>query len=812
MRDFAPRQRRPTKMPSGSSSTRAAGPAGADQAGRIRAILRGSGVQPKLEIGEPDSPQERDADRAADEIVGAAGGGGPDLAAASPPALQRVCEDCEEEVQTKPDDTVQRQAEEEDEDLVLPKAEGQPNQDGAPSTDSIVRDGVSGGGHRLPSGLGSFFGTRFGHDFSDVRLHTDSRAASSAKAISAKAYTVGSDVVFGAGQYTPYSQSGRWLIAHELAHVAQGRGGGSPAAQRSVEDDANAAATDVMAGKAAQVEERRDADKPALFGEPQHVPDVTFIAGQNPRGDGFLNAAIEYHNAWRLRPRTIDSMQDIVNHLAGGSGDIGRIRIVTHASRTNLFMAMFEGGTPGILEGVLNGFAQSAGAGMHALLGPGLVDPQTVSDIVTHLRNNNAAVLAPFGLDQPAASPAGAVEQLILRSAELLMHTTGAADPGLTQAEQAEATRQAPIITASLGPAIDELKRQVQLPAPDGAGVTAQQADDLHAAILGINTFVFTLAPQPADFVTDLEAANRATAGNFYQNLARVRARFKSNSWIDIRGCRVGGTQSYMRAVQDFFGQGADKPHVSAPDWWQTFPLAGYRTIVDGDIAGLAGDVDVQTALDHWFTVAGIESHLRAMIILHQDMLIRAQRQEIEAQRRQLQPPGLSGGLQLPQDLGIVPPMLPGIDLPQLELSGGLGTGSGPSLAPTGSLTNPLIASAQQGIDSNRRELERIGNFTTEEKLRYYLQMALVLPLRVGGNAEDVQYLMLHRLRERAMDNWLGSIWAERAPGLRRLQRANYNAEDARRLEAVVDQDPQQNVTDMFFSPDTEYDAHIKKI
>lgn len=812
MRDFAPRQRRTTRSSSGPSGARIVNSAGADQAGHIRAILRGTVVQPKLEIGAPDSLLERDADRTADEIVGAAGGIGASLATASPPQVRRVCEDCEDEVQTKHDDTVQRQAEDDEEEPVLPKGEGAPGQQSGAAVDTIVRDGVSGGGHRLPSSLGSLFGTRFGHDFGDVRLHTDGRAASSAKAIRAKAYTVGSDVVFGAGQYSPDSPGGRWLIAHELAHVVQGREGGGPTAQRSLESDANTAATDVMAGKAAEVEKRRDADEPALFGEPQHVPDFTYIAGQNPRGDGFLNAAIDYHDAWGLRPRPIDSMQDIVNHLAGDRGDIGRIRIVTHASRTNLFMAMFEGGTPGILEGVLSGFAQSTGAGMHALLGPGLVDPRTVGDIVTDLRNTNAAVLAPFGLDQRAAQPAGAVEQLILRSAELLMHTTGAADPGLTQAEQAEATRQAPIITASLRPAIDELKRQVQLPAPDGAGVTAQQADDLHAAILGINTFTFTLVPQPADFVTDLDAANRETAGDFYDKLARVRARFKSTSWVDIRGCRVGGTESYMRAVQDFFGQGADKPHVSAPDWWQTFPMAGFRTIGDADIAGLAGDADVQTALDHWFVVAGIESHLRAMIILHQDMLIRAQRQEIEAQRRQLRPPGLAGGLQLPQDLGLAPPMLPGIDLPDLQLSGGLGQGAGPSLAPTGSLTNPLIASAQQGIDSNRRELERIGNFTTEEKLRYYLEMALVLPLRVGGIADDVQYLMLHRLRERAMDNWLGSIWAERAPGLRQLRRANYNAEDPRRLEAVVDQDPQQNVTDMFFSPDTEYDAHIKKI
>ncbi len=812
MRDFAPRQRRSTTSLSGLSAARVASPAGPDQAGRIRAILRGSGAQPKLEIGEPDSPLERDADRAADEIVGTVGGVGVDIETAPTPAVQRMCEDCEEEVQTKPDDTVQRQAEEEEEELVQPKREGQPNQNGAPSTDSIVRDGVSGGGHRLPSGLGSFFGTRFGHDFSGVRLHTDSQAASSAKAINAKAYTVGSDVVFGAGQYAPDSSRGRWLIAHELAHVVQGRGGGGPTAQRSLENEANTAATDIMTGKTAAVEERRDADEPALFGEPQHVPDFTYIAGQNPRGDGFLNAAIEYHNAWGLRPRAIDSMQDIVNHLAGGRGDIGRIRIVTHASRVNLFMAMFEGGSAGILEPTLRGFSESGAAGLHEELGTGLIDQQTINDVVDRVRQDNPAALQPFGLDQAGSQPAGTVADLIRRSVELSIHTLGQPDPALAGNDVATAQQQAATIATSLGTVLTDLKLQVQQPPPDGAGVTAQQADDLQDAIVNVAGFNFTFSVQQNFFIDDLTAANRAIAGNFYQNLARVRARFKSSSWVDIRGCRVGGTESYMRSVQDFFGQGADRPHVSAPDWWQTFPLAGFRTIGDGDIAGLAGDADVQTALDHWFTVAGIESHLRAMIILHQDMLIRAQRQEIEAQRRQLQPPALPGGLQLPQDLGIVPPMLPGIDLPQLELSGGLGAGSGPSLAPTGSLTNPLIASAQQGIDSNRRELERIGNFNTEEKLRYYLQMALVLPLRVGGNAEDVQYLMLHRLRERAMDNWLGSIWAERAPGLRRLQRANYNVEDARRLEAVVDQDPQQNVTDMFFSPDTEYDAHIKKI
>jgi hypothetical protein len=70
----------------------------------------------------------------------------------------------------------------------------------------------------------TFFEERFGHDFSQVRVHTDSTAARSATAIGAHAYTVGSDIVFNAGRFDPSSQHGRELIAHELTHVVQQRG------------------------------------------------------------------------------------------------------------------------------------------------------------------------------------------------------------------------------------------------------------------------------------------------------------------------------------------------------------------------------------------------------------------------------------------------------------------------------------------------------------------------------------------------------------------------------------------------------------
>ncbi|MDM0109285.1 DUF4157 domain-containing protein [Variovorax sp. J22R24] len=71
----------------------------------------------------------------------------------------------------------------------------------------------------------SFFEQRFGHDFASVRVHAGARAAASADALNAKAYTAGSDIVFGAGRYQPNTRHGSELLAHELAHVAQQPGG-----------------------------------------------------------------------------------------------------------------------------------------------------------------------------------------------------------------------------------------------------------------------------------------------------------------------------------------------------------------------------------------------------------------------------------------------------------------------------------------------------------------------------------------------------------------------------------------------------------
>lgn len=85
----------------------------------------------------------------------------------------------------------------------------------------IIHDVLRSPGQPLDDGTQTYFASRFGHDFTHVRVHTDQRAAESARAVSAHAYTVGRHVVFDSGRYAPHNVGGRSLLSHELTHVVQ---------------------------------------------------------------------------------------------------------------------------------------------------------------------------------------------------------------------------------------------------------------------------------------------------------------------------------------------------------------------------------------------------------------------------------------------------------------------------------------------------------------------------------------------------------------------------------------------------------------
>jgi hypothetical protein len=126
-----------------------------------------------------------------------------------------------------------------------------------PVAPPIVRDVLSEPGRPLDAATRTDLGARFGRDFGPVRVHDGGRAAASARAIDAAAYTVGNDVVFGAGRYAPGASAGRSLLAHELAHVAQQSGAPAPAGpilmagDRGVEAEADRAAARIASGRPA---------------------------------------------------------------------------------------------------------------------------------------------------------------------------------------------------------------------------------------------------------------------------------------------------------------------------------------------------------------------------------------------------------------------------------------------------------------------------------------------------------------------------------------------------------------------------------
>lgn len=105
-------------------------------------------------------------------------------------------------------------------------------------------------GQPLNPEMRTFMEARFGSDFGQVRLHTGPASAATARGLNAAAYTIGTDIGFGAGQFQPQAPRGRRILAHELAHVAQqaqGQGGASPTGGRQ-EEEAHAAAAGIDFG------------------------------------------------------------------------------------------------------------------------------------------------------------------------------------------------------------------------------------------------------------------------------------------------------------------------------------------------------------------------------------------------------------------------------------------------------------------------------------------------------------------------------------------------------------------------------------
>jgi hypothetical protein len=160
--------------------------------------------QPKLTVNTPGDPFEQEADAMADQVMRKTHLTSPKTSFLRPKYqfIQQKCASCDEE------DKVHRKENKEGETL------------GGPELDEYVGS-LGSSGQALSESSRQFFESQFGRDFSHVRIHHDTVAAKSAQSINAHAYTSGNHIVFNSGQYSPESDTGKHLLAHELTHVVQ---------------------------------------------------------------------------------------------------------------------------------------------------------------------------------------------------------------------------------------------------------------------------------------------------------------------------------------------------------------------------------------------------------------------------------------------------------------------------------------------------------------------------------------------------------------------------------------------------------------
>ena len=171
-------------------------------------------LQAKLAINQPGDAYEQEADRVAAAVMKLT-----DVVAEQSPSVASV---------NKSSMPMQRKcscggtcSSCQDEEKLRRKATASPVSPGAiADAPAAVNEVLKSPGQPLDSAARAYFEPRFGYDFSRVRIHNDSRAAESARLVNALAYTVGENIVFGAGQHAP-TASGRQLLAHELTHVLQ---------------------------------------------------------------------------------------------------------------------------------------------------------------------------------------------------------------------------------------------------------------------------------------------------------------------------------------------------------------------------------------------------------------------------------------------------------------------------------------------------------------------------------------------------------------------------------------------------------------
>jgi hypothetical protein len=319
----------------------------------LQQTLGNQGVLRRMEAGlrvnDVNDPMEKEADRVAAAVIAASVGApyAPTIATQPAARLQRKCESCLEEENL----TLQRQAD--------------PPQAVSPFVSAGDVNGVLRGQNQpLPLPIRTEFETRFGRDFSDVRIHTDEPASTSAKSLGALAYTVGNHIVFAANKFAPHHRSGRELLAHELTHVIQNDvrqvtlgGRRSHPAQGPLEQQAKAAEGSLGAGArpvrpASAAPPIQCSPDPALGPALIQIREIPLIYADQESMHRVVKILVAHHIDGRNKENIDAVVATILDHFGAGAGRAIATLLLAGLERAKARIAAESAQTPSNDESV----------------------------------------------------------------------------------------------------------------------------------------------------------------------------------------------------------------------------------------------------------------------------------------------------------------------------------------------------------------------------------------------------------------------------------------------------------------------------
>ncbi|MCF6407758.1 DUF4157 domain-containing protein [Chitinophaga filiformis] len=266
-------------------------------------------VQPKLEVNTPGDRYEREADAMAERVMRMSASRTPILhtQALMGPSVQRKCAQCEEE-QKKVG--------------VMRKAEGGGGLQATPALGAKLAAN-KGGGSPLPDGTRRFMENAFSADFSRVSIHNNSEAAAMSQSIQAHAFTHGNDIYFNSGRYSPHTQQGQHLLAHELTHTLQQTGG----IHRSTGTDASSGGSNPASG--ATGTSGATTTGAGAAGATGGIS-VDVLAAVDP--DGFFVKAAAQELGTDIRVSSLENMIDKLEAIVPEKGCLANLNIYNHGS------------------------------------------------------------------------------------------------------------------------------------------------------------------------------------------------------------------------------------------------------------------------------------------------------------------------------------------------------------------------------------------------------------------------------------------------------------------------------------------------